>query len=348
MKERYCKLMDRCVPGEELVRAAVKVRRPARRRLRLGAAAAAAALAACFLATPVLAAAAPPFRAALYSVSPAAAQYFTPVQHACEDQGIRMEVLSVYIHGDTAEIYISLQDQTGNRIDETTDLFDSYDILRPYDSTATCRFAGYDAQTRTVLFLITITEQGGHRIEGDKVTFQVRRFLSHKEEQEGTAIPLSLGDLAEAPAGAPATLTGGSGALAFEEAPAVLTPGEPWEGFPVKGIDLTAAGYVDGKLHIQLAVEDYLDNDNHGWLYLKGAAGEIIEPVGTAAFCTEGNGAARVDYQEFVFDVSPEEGAECTLWGDFVTCSTLTEGSWRVTFPLRQSDTWAQPPVEKT
>ena len=41
MKERYCKLMDRCVPGEELVRAAVKVRRPARRRLRLGAAAAA-------------------------------------------------------------------------------------------------------------------------------------------------------------------------------------------------------------------------------------------------------------------------------------------------------------------
>ena len=112
MKERYCKLMDRCVPGEELVRAAVKVRRPARRRLRLGA---------------------------------AAAQYFTPVQHACEDQGIRMEVLSVYIHGDTAEIYISLQDQTGNRIDETTDLFDSYDILRPYDSTATCRFAGYDA-----------------------------------------------------------------------------------------------------------------------------------------------------------------------------------------------------------
>ena len=108
MKERYCKLMDRCVPGEELVRAAVKVRRPARRRLRLGAAATAAALAACLLATLVLADAAPPFHAALYSVSPAAAQYFTPVQHACEDQGIRMEVLFVYIHGDTAEIFISL------------------------------------------------------------------------------------------------------------------------------------------------------------------------------------------------------------------------------------------------
>jgi len=45
----------------------------------------------------------------------------------------------------------------------------------------------------------------------------------------------------------------------------------------------------------------------------------------------------RVDYEEFVFDVSPEELENYTLHGDFYTASELIEGDWRITFPLENN-----------
>lgn len=46
-----------------------------------------------------------------------------------------------------------MQDLTGDRIDETMDLFDSYQINRPFDSSGACRLAGYDAQQKAAAFL---------------------------------------------------------------------------------------------------------------------------------------------------------------------------------------------------
>lgn len=57
------------------------------------------------------------------------------------------------VQGDRADIYISMQDLTGDRIDETMDLFDSYQINRPFDSSGACRLAGYDAQQKAAAFL---------------------------------------------------------------------------------------------------------------------------------------------------------------------------------------------------
>lgn len=38
---------------------------------------------------------------------------------------------------------------------------------------------------------------------------------------------------------------------------------------PIAGVDITAMGYVDGKLHIQVKYEDSLETDNHGYIYFK-------------------------------------------------------------------------------
>ncbi len=129
-------------------RTAKKHRRP------LPALGAAAAVVVCLMLTAsVLAANVPEFYSALYAVSPRAAQFFIPVRQACEDNGIRMEVLSAYIHHDTAEIYISMQDTEGlGRIDETTDLYDSYSIHRPFSSAATCSLASYDPDIKRQRF----------------------------------------------------------------------------------------------------------------------------------------------------------------------------------------------------
>lgn len=79
-------------------------------RLKKGVASAAAAALVIMVGTPLLAAESPAFYQALYSVSPSAAQFFIPVREACVDNGIRMEVVSAGLEGDTARIYVSLQD----------------------------------------------------------------------------------------------------------------------------------------------------------------------------------------------------------------------------------------------
>ena len=93
-------------------------------------------------------------------------------------------------------------------------------------------------------------------------------------------------------------------------------------------------GYVDGLLHIQVLYENILETDNHGQLWLESGA-ERIECLGTLSFFGE-NGSDS--FEEYVFDVSPAQLADCTLYGSFVTADTLIEGNWEITFPLTETD----------
>lgn len=276
--------------------------------------------------------------ALLYSISPAAAQFFKPVNRSDEDNGIRLTVDSVYLHSDTVEIYVSLQDLTGDRLDETTDLFDSYRINRGFDCSATCSLAGYDAQTRTARFLISITSFDGQDIEGDKLTFSLNRLLTGKTETEGAVTGLDLAAAQAEPATQQVTWRGGSGIAAetggsAAETRTALVPTGTLAAL-TPGVAITAMGYVDGLLHIQVLYENILETDNHGQLWLESGA-ERIECLGTLSFFAE-NGSDS--FEEYVFDVSPAQLADCTLYGSFVTADTLIEGSWEITFPLTETD----------
>ena len=147
----------------------------------------------CGLAVPTIAAFSPSFYELLYAVSPATAQFFKPVQRSCEDNGIRMEVTAAYIHENTAEIYLSLEDLTGTSFDETVDLFDSYRLHTPFDCTGHCQLASYDPDTHTATFLVTLEQWDRQSIEGEKLTFSVRKLLSGKKTWEGTLDGVDLG-----------------------------------------------------------------------------------------------------------------------------------------------------------
>ena len=291
------------------------------------------------LATPVLANV-PAIYDFMYWGSPAVAQFFVPVQEAAEDNGIRMEVVSAYIHGSTAEIYITLQDLIGDRIDETTDLFDSYSINRAFDSSATCQNVSYDKNTKTTTFLILITEWGNHDITGSKLTFSIRQFLSHKTVLEGIAVDIDLDELDEAET----FRTGNRLGISGKDIPLssdsgryeVLVPGRTVYS-PITGLDVTAIGYVAGKLHIQLATSEKLTLDNHGYFYLVDKEGSPVQSDYSVSFAENMNSDDRVDYQEFVFDIAPTQIGEYTLYGSFWTSGLRTEGKWRVTFPLNQN-----------
>ena len=97
--ETYRRMNEPVGPSPDLIRKTLS--HPDRHRLPLRRLAAAAAAAAVLLATPALAVRSEAGYAVLYRIAPAVAQFFQPVQEACTDSGITMEVAAVRVEGDT-------------------------------------------------------------------------------------------------------------------------------------------------------------------------------------------------------------------------------------------------------
>lgn len=300
--------------------------RPFRLPRRLAALAAAAAL--C-LATPVLAVRTEVGYQLLYLVSPAAAQFFQPVRQSCTDQGVTMEVAAVRVAGDTAQAYITL---SGGAVDATTDLFDSYSFHLPFDQIGHCERLDWDEDTGTVTFLCTVQTMDGSAIPtGGKMTFSVRQLLTGKEKHEDLEVALELSDYAgTAAVSSDYAASSGPG----EASVPMLLPGEVLAQ-PAAGIDITAAGYINGLFHVQAFLGDIGRTDNHCQLWLEDEAGNRVSPVNGVYFRDDdAEDPTAAVYQDFLFDVEPEDLDRYTLHGNFYTASTLTEGLWQVTFRL--------------
>ena len=328
--ETYARLNEPILPSPGLIeKTLAKARRRAFPLRRL---AAAAAVAAVLLATPALAAQTEPGYQMLYLLSPAAAQFFQPVRRSCTDNGVTVEVASVRVEGDAAQAYIALR---GESVDANIDLFDSYSFHFPFDQTGHCERAGFDPATKTVYFLVTAQTMGGSDIPlGRKMTFSLSCFLSGKQALEGVAVPLELSDYArEAETAEGFRYTGGGGLLP-EDSVSMLRPGEVLAE-PAPGLPVTAVGYADGLFHVQLCQGDAGELDNHGFLWLEDGGGERLKDLDIAYF--KGQGDGQLDYQEFIFDIAPEELENYTLHGNFYTAAARIDGNWRITFPLENA-----------
>lgn len=291
---------------------------------------------------PVLAGTFPTIYELMYLVSPAVAQFYQPVQLSDEHDGIRMEVVAAYIHEETAEIYITLQDLEKDRLDEATDLYDSYSIHMPYSAIGNCRKVGYDPESGILTYLITVTQENGRKIEGEKLTFSVGGYLGQKQEYEKIEIPIDLTQVTEeayqyvdTPARGGTMTSHSELAAIMSETYPVLVPQPADPDFPIEGVKLTGIGYVEGKLHIQYAVENALNNDNHGSFFLQNEAGEMLQEAGSISFY-EGSGKKRIDYRDSVFLIPQEELQNYRLYGDFVISEGFHEGNWQVTFPIKE------------
>lgn len=332
ISETYAKLNEPILPSPGLIeKTLAKTRQRAFPLRRLAAAALAAAV---LLVTPALAAQTEPGYQMLYLLSPAAAQFFQPVQKSCTDNGVTVEVASVRVEGDTAQAYIALR---GEAVDANIDLFDSYSFHFPFDQTGHCERAGFDPASNTVYFLMTVRTMGGSDIPlGGKMSFSLGCFLTGKQALEGLTVPLELSDYArEAETAEGFRYTGGGGNLEMDSVP-VLRPGEVLAE-PAPGLPVTAAGYADGLFHVQLCRGDATALDNHGQLWLEDGEGARLDSLDSVYFTDLKEENARLDYQEFVFDIAPEELENYTLHGDFYTAAARIDGNWRITFPLENA-----------
>lgn len=328
-----------------------------------------AAVAACicvFVGIPTLAANIDPIYNIMYRFSPKLAQQFRLVQTWDEDQGIRMEVAAVYIEGGEIQAYITLQDLEGDRIDETTDLYDRCSILTSVGGYGGSYGGGgyapvnYDAETGKAAFLV-MQGQLEDDIQGEKVTFSLREILGKKRKYENLDIPIPWSEIQENPETMELAVSGSSGHNRgyLDAVPVMwrkydeegnlldgvplyyanmLKPREPDDRLSVEGIDFTGMGYIDGILHIQTAVYDNLNNDNHCELFLKDEEGNLrIYDCKMSGFGEPDANGIKTMYQECLFAVTPEELERYTLCGDFIVSGLHVTGHWSVTFPLEQT-----------
>lgn len=265
----------------------------------------------------------------IYALSPTIAQHLKPVRLSCVDNGIELSLLYADVEGDTARVYLSLRDLEGERVDATTDLYDSYEINLPGDLVGHCVYSHFDEESRSACFLVEVSSMQGKKIESDKLTFSLGCFLSGKEEVRGD---LGIG-LSEADS-APETRTnvvlrGGDATAAVKK---WLVPTR--DTALMEGVTLTAMGWVDGQLHVQTHYERLMETDGHGYVWLEGDDGVILEDSFSASYWDE---SKLGSYTEQVFDLSglsAEEAANLHLCGSFASSAHITRGDWQITFPL--------------
>jgi len=283
----------------------------------------------------------------LSKVSPNFALLLQPIEAVCEDNGIRMEVVGAMNDDEMAVIYITMQDLVKNRIDESLDIY-SYGLRGTHIST--CQLVHYDEKTKTAT--LRMQANGGKKLNGKKVSFQLESFLSDKQVLDGVEIGINLSDVKEVKDSqtilldTSSSISGGGGDL-FDELQSqgvieVLAPDQKKITIPqIDFMYISNIGLIDGRLHIQTKwVGDGIDN--HGYLYFVDALGNEIDKYHSSNiyFGIDESGISTWgrDYIEYIFDVSDINLDELKLMGYFVSNGNYITGNWKTTFKIQSVD----------
>ena len=115
-----------------------------------------------------------------------------PIEISSESDGIKMEVVAAMNDNEMAVIYVTLQDLTSNRIDETLDLYD-YSLTGAHMFNS--RIVDYDEKNTATL---RIQGNGGESLTDRKMNFRITSFLSDKQTFE-VAVDANLSEITSKP-----------------------------------------------------------------------------------------------------------------------------------------------------
>lgn len=280
----------------------------------------------------------PSFNNLLAIVSPKIALMLQPIDSDSVSKGIKMEVVAAMNDNETAVIYVTLQDLTGNRVDETLDLYDYFlSGFHIFNS----QIVNFDKTTNTATLRIQVG--GGKNIDNQKVNFKINSFLSDKQIFEDK-ININLSEISNSPSQTVTldmnNIPGGSGILYRElkkqETVQVLKPNETnIELSQIGFMNISNIGKIDNRLHIQAHwIGNYIDT--HGYFYFINDLGHEIHPS-TINFGmdTKGNTVYGHDYTEYIFDLDSVNLDKQELLGYFVSNGEYTTGNWDTTFKIQ-------------
>lgn len=292
-----------------------------------------------------MAATIPSFNKLLSIVSADFALLLQPIEAVCEDNGIKMEVVGAMNDDEMAVIYITMKDLVRNRIDESLDIY-SYGLSGTHIST--CQLVHYDETTKTAT--LRMQANGGKKLNGKKVSFQVESFLSDKQVFDKVETGINLSDVKEVEDSQTipldtisSNIPGGGGGDLLDELQSqgeirVLAPDQKKITLPqIDFMYISNIGFIDGRLHIQTKwVGDGIDD--HGYFYFIDASGNEIDKYSSNIyFGIDESGISKWgrDYVEYIFDVSDINLDESKLMGYFVSNGNYVTGNWKTTFKIQ-------------
>lgn len=298
------------------------------RRLRRMIAAAAAATVAIGCMTPALAASVPAVYQALYA---AVAQFLVPVNLSCEREGIRMEVTDAYLQGHTACIVFTMQDTQGGRLTNAHATLSGWYLDSMGLGSSRCRLVSYDAPTQTAAFFAEFSNLDQTFDPTSMQTFSVSELFCGGAQAEDAPLAVPLSDV---PVDPPVQIHEISSGTLDEtgQCPtqyAFLMPQQPlWQS--ADGVfSLSAAGYREGQLHLQLCTDESRVASASGLLELCDADGQTVAAAAAYSW-TEG----ERHYTETLYDIPCNALPGCSLTLDSSIYETVISGNWQVTFRL--------------
>lgn len=279
----------------------------------------------------------PSFNNLVATVSPQIAIMLQPIEISSESNGIKMEVVAAMNDHEMAVIYVTLQDLTGNRIDETLDLYDySLTGAQMFNS----QIVDYDEKTNTAT--LRIQGNGGKSLNDRKMNFRITSFLSDKQTYE-VEVDANLSEITRKP---PQTvrldmnnIPGGGGNLyqKLEEQGViqVLKPNKTEVNLPeIEFMHVSNIGIIDNRLHIQTRWNKE-NIDDHGYFYIVDDLGNAIKPTSISfGIDEEGHTNYGDDYTEYIFDIESVDFEKQELMGHFVSNGKYTTGNWNTTFKM--------------
>ena len=292
----------------------------------------------------------------MYLAPPSVAEPFTPVEIYDESIGIKLCVVAIDISGNTAKIYITLEDLTGNRIDETITI-DSYNVEGIGTAVLGSEFYGYEEDLKKATFMITIQDFENEDIKQsitDQLTFTLKEFNRENQGygyEDKFKTPIQLESMVSDLNGTKEVRAmGASGDYkkyneheVFDGPATTIVPNIEPVSLGVEGFNLIGAAYKDGRLHLQTEVSTGNIYNDYDYLYLvkKGEITDIncLYSVGFANYDympTEDDTLFPLRYSEYVFDIPKDEIANYDVYGMFSIEGKVVEGNWEVSFPLEE------------
>ncbi|WKL02249.1 hypothetical protein Q0F98_39355 [Paenibacillus amylolyticus] len=268
-----------------------------------------------------------------------------PVHQVSEDQGIRMEVIGAVRDGDTTEIYVSLSDLTGHRIDDTLDVYD-YRVTGGNANNAQIIYYDEANKTAIVRFLI----QG--KVSKNRITVQINTLMSGTSLQDGYNVQVDWEKLLQEKQNNSYDILdrdrisgwGGTADIHLETDPIPVLH-QDVTNVLVSGIDwmhISNIGFVEGKLHIQINPNNEIGEYNHGYFYFTDEQGQKLDiPQYSISYGRYMKNGVDIggDYIEYVYDLSAvDELDKLRLQGSFTSISEVVQGNWKTTFNLSQND----------
>lgn len=267
-----------------------------------------------------------------------------PIGKVSENNGIKLETLAALNDDEMGAVYFTMTDVSGNRIDDTLDI---YDFSVSGFNVHNAQLIHYDGSSQTATMLMLLN--GGKKINGKKMIVHISSFLSGAVTNHDYNPGIDLYSLlANRPNPGYKWLNpkkesvsgGGEGFQALQQSEvAVLQPDETGTAISLPGMDwqdISAIGFVDGKLHIQVHPDHQMGRFNHGFFYFmdsKGARQNI-------AMYSISHGSYQVDqttysgdYIDYVYDLKePSQLKDLILMGEFTTYQHFVTGDWKTSF----------------